>query len=402
MLNTNSPYLSDVFQWEFLPFFLRKNGGKAIKPNEYLTDYLSREAVNALHAALGPQKAGAAARSPVFMQVCFNAPHTPLQALRSDYDDPSLSHISSHRERVYAAMIRALDRGVERIVSALTTLGELDNTLIVFTSDNGGANYIGLQDVNAPLRGWKATFFEGGVRVPFLMQWGNRIPVGSRFVGAASHVDLFPTFMSAANITLPTAAAAPPSDDSQPPVRLPIQSNLDGIDLLTRVAPPKASAAATPSLYRSKRLYWRSSKYQAIIVGHWKLQVLAFYPSRIWLHDLLDNELERHNNSLPLSEYHRLSTKFRHFSGDEQKQICSRDIPGSGLLFETVDITEDSVRAIFEAISLHMLCEESEQQEPMWPALSLSPVPIDTSLYFENVSGLPTIPDSEDVIQWAN
>ena len=77
------------------------------------------------------------------------APHSPLKASREDYY--ALSHIERHRERIYAAMIRSLDRGGR--------------------SGDGGAGYIGLPNVNAPYRGWKSTLFEGGIRVPFPARW---------------------------------------------------------------------------------------------------------------------------------------------------------------------------------------------------------------------------------------
>jgi len=71
---------------------------------------------------------------------------TPLQATRADYE--ALSHIKSHRQRVYAAMIRALDRSVGRVMDALKENGLDENTLLMFTSDNGGAGYIALAELN--------------------------------------------------------------------------------------------------------------------------------------------------------------------------------------------------------------------------------------------------------------
>ena len=108
------------------------------------------------------------------MYLAFNAPHTPLQALKSDYD--ALAAIKDHRLRVYAGMIRALDRNVGLVLDALKAQGLDENTLVIFTSDNGGANYIGLPRSNKPFRGWKATFFEGGIRVPFFMKWPAKLP----------------------------------------------------------------------------------------------------------------------------------------------------------------------------------------------------------------------------------
>src|SRR5690606_4379464 len=95
---------------------------------------------------------------PFFIYLAYNAPHTPLQATKEDYD--ALPHIVDHRMRVYAAMIRALDRGVGRVLEALQEDGLERDTIVIFTSDNGGAYYLGLPDINRPFRGWKQTFFE--------------------------------------------------------------------------------------------------------------------------------------------------------------------------------------------------------------------------------------------------
>ena len=88
-------------------------------------------------------------------------------------------------------MIRALDRDVGRVLEALKQNGLEDNTLVIFTSDNGGANYIGLPDINRPYRGWKVTFFEGGIHMPFFMRWPAALPRGATFaapVGARRHL----------------------------------------------------------------------------------------------------------------------------------------------------------------------------------------------------------------------
>ena len=88
---------------------------------------------------------------------------------------------------------QALDRGVGTILKAVEESGKADNTLIIFTSDNGGPGTNYMPEINAPFRGWKATLFEGGGRVPFLMQWPKQIPAGVVYDRPVSHVDMFAT-----------------------------------------------------------------------------------------------------------------------------------------------------------------------------------------------------------------
>jgi len=75
--------------------------------------------------------------------------------------------MENHTLQVYAGMIEALDRSIGKIVSTLEENGLTENTLIIFASDNGGAGYIGLDNINKPYRGWKLTHFEGGMHIPF-------------------------------------------------------------------------------------------------------------------------------------------------------------------------------------------------------------------------------------------
>lgn len=162
--------------------------------------HVAEEAANAILACRG---LGADHSTPFFMELAFNAPHNPLAALQSDYNNPLISHIKSHRARVYAAMILALDRGVETVLSAIDAIGETNNTIVIFTSDNGGADYVGLYDINKPYRGWKATLFEGGLRVPLFVKWPSVIPAQSFSEAVVAHVDLYATAVSVASTCQP-------------------------------------------------------------------------------------------------------------------------------------------------------------------------------------------------------
>ncbi len=248
----------DRFLWAGMQWAASFNGSEAFEPGGYLTDYYTEEAVKVIEANRN---------RPFFLYLAHWAPHTPLQATRADYD--ALSHIEDHRLRVYAAMIRALDRGVGQVLEALEANGLTENTLVMFTSDNGGAGYVGLPDLNQPYRGWKMSFFEGGIRVPFFMRWPAVIEPGSRFDKPVQHFDLFATAAA--------AAGAPMPDDRV----------MDGVDLL-----PYATGRIMAAPH--DQLFWRSGHYQAAMTDRWKLQ-RADRPDKVWLHDLAADPTEQND-----------------------------------------------------------------------------------------------------------
>ncbi len=248
----------DKVLWTMLPFSVSYNNGPKFHPSDYMTDYLGDRAVEAI---------GANKNRPFFMYLSFNAPHTPLQALKSDYD--ALPQIKDHRLRVYAAMIRSLDRNVGKVIEALKAQGLDDNTLVIFTSDNGGAHYIGIDGINKPYRGWKATFFEGGIHVPYFIKWPARLPKGAKYDAPAAHVDIFATAAAAAGVATPKDRV------------------LDGVDLLPFLT---GEAQGRPH----KTLYWRSGDYKVLLDGDWKLQVSA-NPGKVWLFDLANDPTEQTN-----------------------------------------------------------------------------------------------------------
>ncbi|NWG52090.1 MAG: sulfatase [Hydrogenophilaceae bacterium] len=248
----------DRFLWARMQFAASFNEGPAFEPAAYLADYWTDESLRVIEANRN---------RPFFLYLAHWGVHTPLQAARADYE--AVGDITPHRLRVYAAMVRALDRSVGRILDKLEEEGLSDNTIVVFSSDNGGAGYIGLPDVNAPYRGWKATFFEGGIRVPMFMRWPARIAAGRRIAAPVAHIDVAPTLAAAAGARLPEGVA------------------IDGADLL-----PLATGESEAAPHEA--LFWRSGHYRVVRQGDWKLQV-SDRPERAWLYNLADDPTEETN-----------------------------------------------------------------------------------------------------------
>ena len=131
---------------------------------------------------------------PLFLYVPFNAVHTPLQAPENTIE--KYTERQGNRQK-YAAMMDELDQAVGEIVSAIKEQGQLETTLFVFSSDNGGPNPGRLTD-NGVLRAGKGTVYEGGVRVVAFASWPGKIPAGSKVDQPMHIVDMFPTLVKLA------------------------------------------------------------------------------------------------------------------------------------------------------------------------------------------------------------
>ena len=248
----------DRFLWPNMRYATSYNAGNWFEPKGYLTDYYTDEAIHAIHANRN---------QPFFIFLAHWAVHVPLQASKADYD--ALANIPDHRERVYAAMVRALDRSVGRVVQALKEEGLEDDTLVIFSSDNGAPNYIGLPEVNKPYRGWKLTYFEGGMHVPFVVKWPGHISAGSVYNEAVHSIDVLPTVAASAGAQLPTDRV------------------VDGVNLL-----PFLSGGNTGAPHDV--LFWRDGSYQSVLARGWKLQS-AERPKKDWLYHLEVDPTEQVN-----------------------------------------------------------------------------------------------------------
>ena len=129
---------------------------------------------------------------PFYLQVAFNAPHVELAAP----EDLVAKHKS---DGLYGAVVEGLDIGVGRILATLDEQGLRDNTLVIFVSDNGASRRNGS---NAPLRGYKSSVDEGGIRTPAIIRWPQRVPAGVKLDQPVAIIDLFPTIAAAANLPL--------------------------------------------------------------------------------------------------------------------------------------------------------------------------------------------------------
>ena len=248
----------DKFLWPNMRFGVSYNAGKWFEPNKYLTDYFTDQAVTAIRRNKN---------QPFFLYLAHWGVHTPLQASKEDYD--ALAHIPDHRRRVYAAMVRSVDRSVGRVLQTLKDEGLDQNTLVVFASDNGAPSYIGIPDVNRPYRGWKLTFFEGGLRVPYVAKWPGHIAAGTQYPQPISNIDMMPTLVAAAGGKMPS------------------DRPIDGVNLLPFLG-------AKPAVQAARTVFWRDGPHRALRHQQWKL-ISADLPAKDWLFNLATDPTEKVN-----------------------------------------------------------------------------------------------------------
>jgi len=213
-------------------------GTEVVEEPDYLTDALAREAV----AFVERHK-----EHPFFLYLSFNAVHTPMHA--TDARLKRFASIKDETRRTYAAMLAAMDEAVGEVTSAIRAAGLEEDTLIVFHADNGGATLLGTTingSRNDPFRGSKRTTLEGGVHVPFVIQWKGSLPAGQVYEQPVIQLDVLPTALAAAGVEI------------QP------DWNLDGVNLLPHL---RGEADGPPH----DALYWRLGEQSAIRRGEWKL-----------------------------------------------------------------------------------------------------------------------------------
>jgi uncharacterized sulfatase len=254
----------DKVLWGNLPYAVNFNEGPRMNPDGHLTDYLTDEAVKVIEKNKN---------RPFFLYLAYWAVHSPLQAKKEDYE--KLSFIENHEERVLASMVMTVDRGVGKIRDILKKNKIDDNTIIIFTSDNGAPGYIGLPDLNKPYRGWKLTHFEGGVHVPYIVSYPNKIPKGKTYNGRVSNLDIFSTVANVAGVDLNR-------NDLK-------EIEFDGVNLLPYLSGENEGEP-------ERILFNKSGDYSFLIKEGWKLQV-DLVQNKKWLYNLNEDPTEQLNLS---------------------------------------------------------------------------------------------------------
>jgi arylsulfatase A-like enzyme len=223
----------------------------------YITDLITERAVEYLRRRRD---------APFFLSLNYNAPHWPWEGPRDEAASRALAQglggfTSGGSLKVYAEMMKSLDEGVGRVLRALEESGHARETLVVFTSDNGGERF----SYNWPFTGKKLELFEGGIRVPAMLRWPGRIPSGRTTEQVAVTMDWTATIL----------AAAGASAHSDYP--------LDGVDLLPVARGERAAFERT--------LFWRTSAQSAARSGRWKYLRVDDKTERLF--DLMTDEREQ-------------------------------------------------------------------------------------------------------------
>ncbi|MDF9796447.1 arylsulfatase A-like enzyme [Catalinimonas alkaloidigena] len=221
----------------------------------YLTDVLADKASEFINTNK---------ERPFFIFLSFNAVHTPLHAEHSDLE--RFPQLKGKRKEL-AAMTYALDRACGKVLDTLKSLGLEENTIVVFTNDNGGPTDASEAN-NYPLSGTKANHLEGGIRVPCLIKWPGQLEKGSTYGYPVSSLDFLPTFVEAAGGSADTIVG------------------LDGVNLLPYLQAKKDDRP-------HQTLYWKKENRGAIREADWKL--LRFPDRPAELYNIAEDPQEQNN-----------------------------------------------------------------------------------------------------------
>lgn len=252
----------------------------------YTTEAYAERAVDWLKGRAG---------GPWFLYLPFNAQHAPLEAPQKYLD--RFASIADPKRRTFAAMLSAMDDAVGRVLATVREMGQEENTIIFFIADNGGPTQ-STTSGNGPLRGFKMTTFEGGPRVPFLVQWKGRIPGGRTYDLPVMNLDVVPTVM---------AAAGRPVDAAE---------KLDGVDLVPFLTGTRQGRP-------HETMFWRFIGQWAVRDGDWKLVVANGGSGKPELYDLASDVGERAD--LAASHPERVASLKQKYDSWAAEQAPARD-----------------------------------------------------------------------------
>ncbi|SHG50756.1 Arylsulfatase A [Fodinibius roseus] len=285
----------DYVTWHRNDHFVEEEG--------HVTRLITDEAIRVIETA------GEVREEPFFLYVAHHAPHYPHNS-PPKWIEPYQESFEDVWRRHTAAAITQMDHEIGRIITALEQTGQRENTLVTFMSDNGGqqswsspdeqyngryAAHSTLGD-NRPLRGWKTDLYEGGIRVPALMNWPGVIPAGGEVDGPTHVLDVAPTLLRVAD----------PDE--------PLPRGLEGRNLW-----PVLTGGESETELNDRRFYWRQSDLRALREGDWKVIARGEALEDPELFNLADDP---HENSEIGEEYpdkrKELLDKMRQWEGEEE------------------------------------------------------------------------------------
>ena len=223
----------------------------------YLTDDFAREA----SAFVDKHAKGA---NPYFLYLAFNAVHTPMDVTPKYLE--RFANEPDEKRRQLLGMLSAMDDAIGQVMERVRAAGQEENTLVFFLSDNGGPTQ-GNASRNDPFSGFKNNVREGGIRVPFAMQWKGSVPAGKTYEKPVSSLDIFPTVLAATG------------------AKQPEKQSTDGVDLVPFVSGKKGDDARPHDT-----LYWRYGEKWAIRDGDMKLTHAEAGPGKLF--DLANDPAE--------------------------------------------------------------------------------------------------------------
>ena len=244
------PYLNPTIN----SFNMIQRNGKAVDENEHLTYAFGREAVSFIDRNK---------EKPFFLYLAFNAVHAPLQ--RPKRFANAFPEIKDEKRRSFATLLKSMDDMVGSVLTKVRDEGLEKDTLIIFLSDNGGPTP-NTTSRNDPFKGYKTQVHEGGIRIPYMVQWKGHVPAGKTCSKPVISLDILPTAVAAAGGK--------------------VDGKVEGVNIVPYLNGEKSG---TPH----ESLCWRFDKQSAIRLGDWKLSMHEAHGIR--LYNLADDPGEKKN-----------------------------------------------------------------------------------------------------------